>query len=43
MINENISDQEIENEAIDTSSDEHSSSTCSTLSTEIKPKVTTLE
>lgn len=41
--NENISDQEIENETIDTSSDEHSSSTCSTLPTEIKPKVTTLE
>lgn len=41
--NENISDQEIENETNDTSSDEHSSSICSTLSTELKPKVTTLE
>jgi len=41
--NENISDQEIENETNDTSNDEHSSSTCSTLSTELKPKVTTLE
>jgi hypothetical protein len=40
---ENILDQEIEKETNETSSDEHSSLTCSTSSTELKPKVTTLE
>lgn len=40
--NENISDQKIENELNNTSS-EDSSSTCSTLSTGLKEKITTLE
>lgn len=40
---ENILDQEIEIETNGTSSDEHSSSTSLTSSTELKPKVTTLE
>lgn len=39
----NILDKEIENETNGTSSDEHTSSTCSTSSTELKPKITTLE
>lgn len=41
--NQKNSDQEIEKEINDTSSDEHSSSSCSTLSNELKPIVTTLE